>query len=417
MSCAANGESSRNGVPGSSSILTRSRASNFRRATCLARASSLPPCIAVSSLARRSATSTFIASALRANSAEPGSTTDVSAVIAGSTSPRLRGEVGEMQKRSGGSEPDERGSSRTTRLESTPHPNPLPASGERGRTEFAARQVRPSSWPRSARLFEQLPADEHAPDLACACTDLVEFGIAQISSGRIIVDVDAAAEELNRVKRDLGGVLGGIEDGAGGVLPRGLPAVACLRHGVDIGLTRVHADIHVGNLALDELKLPDRLPELPALVDIGRDHVHACLHDAERSGRQHHALVVETGHENSDAVADLAEDVLLGDFAVLEYQFAGVGTAHAELVELLRGGKSLEPLLDHKGGDAACARRRIGLGVDHEDFGLRAVGNPHLAAVEDVTVALLVRAHVHGDDVGPRAPPRTGGRAPGPAGG
>src|SRR4029453_4209057 len=97
-----------------------------------------------------------------------------------------------------------------------------------------------------ARLPERLPADHHAPDLACACTDLVELGIAQISSGRIIVDVAVAAEELNRVKRDLGGVLGGIGEGAGGAPPGGPPAVACLRPGVAIGFTRVNADIHVG---------------------------------------------------------------------------------------------------------------------------------------------------------------------------
>jgi hypothetical protein len=86
-------------------------------------------------------------------------------------------------------------------------------------------------------------------------------------------------------------------------------------------------------------------------------------------------------------VAGLAENVLLGNFAVLKDQFAGIGAAHAELVELLRGRKSLETFLDQKCRDAARPSRRIGLGVDHEDLGLRSVGDPHLAAVEDVAVA------------------------------
>src|SRR2546430_16682711 len=189
MPCAAKGESSRNGVPGSSSRLMRSRASNFPRATCLARASSLPPCIAASSLPRRSVTRAFIASALRANSAEPGSIADVSAVIAA----------------------------------------------------------------RSARLLEQLPADQHTPDFARARPDLVELGVAQISPCGIVVDVAVAAEKLDRIERGLGGVLGGVEDGTGGVLSRGLAAVARFGHGIHVSLARVHPHIHVGNLALHEL--------------------------------------------------------------------------------------------------------------------------------------------------------------------
>src|SRR5712691_8279664 len=170
MPCAANGENSRNGLPGSISRPMRSRASNFPRATCLARACSLPPCIAASSLPRRSATRLFIAAALRANSSERVSMVDWRALMC------------------------------------------------------------------SARLVEQLPADQHTPDFAGAGTDLVELGVAQIAPGGIVVDVAVAAEQLNRIERGLGGVLGRIKDGAGGVLARGLAAVARLGHRVDIGI-------------------------------------------------------------------------------------------------------------------------------------------------------------------------------------
>ena len=95
-----------------------------------------------------------------------------------------------------------------------------------------------------------------------------------------------------------------------------------------------------------------------------------------------------------------AEHVLGRHLAVLEHELAGVGAAHAELVELLRGRESLEALLDQEGGDAARAGVRIGLGIDHERLGLRSVGDPHLAAVEDVSVALLLGAGLHRDDVG-----------------
>src|SRR5262245_9331086 len=175
MPYAASGESSRSGVPGSSSSSIRSRASSLPRAPCRARASSLPPCITASSLLRRSATSAFIASALARNSRESVSSVEVMSLIVWPT-------------------------------------------------------------PASARLVEQLPADQHAPDLAGARADLIELGIAQIASRGIIVDVAVAAKELHGIERDLGGILGGVEDGAGGILARSLAAVTRFGDRVDIGL-------------------------------------------------------------------------------------------------------------------------------------------------------------------------------------
>jgi hypothetical protein len=103
---------------------------------------------------------------------------------------------------------------------------------------------------------------------------------------------------------------------------------------------------------------------------------------------------------SGDAVSDPAEYILFGNLTILEHQLAGIGAAHAELVELLGGGKTLESLLDQKGRDAACAGGRVGLGIDYQRLGLRAVGDPHLAAVENVAVALLFRARLHRNDVG-----------------
>ena len=62
----------------------------------------------------------------------------------------------------------------------------------------------------------------------------------------------------------------------------------------------------------------------------------ARLHDAERTGREHGALVVEAAHQHADALADRAQHVLLRHFAILEDELAGRRAAHAQLVELLR---------------------------------------------------------------------------------
>ncbi len=43
---------------------------------------------------------------------------------------------------------------------------------------------------------------------------------------------------------------------------------------------------------------------------------------------------------------------------------------------------------------------QVGLGVDHAGVGVRAVGDPGLAAVEHVAVAALLGAQLHGDHVG-----------------
>ncbi len=137
-----------------------------------------------------------------------------------------------------------------------------------------------------------------------------------------------------------------------------------------------------------------------ALVHIGKHHIQARLHDAQRPGGENHALIVEPAHQHGDAAVQRPEHVLLRHRAILEHQFAGVGTAHAQLVELLSRGISLEVLFDDEGGDALCARLRIRLGVDHKNIRLRTIGDPHLGAVKDINVTALHRAGAHGNHVG-----------------
>src|SRR5437879_12107729 len=48
--------------------------------------------------------------------------------------------------------------------------------------------------PSSPRLLEDLPADQHPPDLAGAGADLVELGVAQHAAGRIVLDGHVAGE-------------------------------------------------------------------------------------------------------------------------------------------------------------------------------------------------------------------------------
>ena len=255
----------------------------------------------------------------------------------------------------------------------------------------------------SRGLLEQLAPDEHPADLGGAGTDLVELGVAQQPPGRELVDVAVAAEELDGVEGDRGGLLGRVQNAARRVLARGLAAIAGRGDRVHVGAARVHRRVHVGDLALHELEFADGLAELPSLVHVGHDAVHARGHDAERTAREHHALVVEAGHQHPHAPAFLAEDVLVGDFAAVEHELAGARAAHAQLVELLGGGESRELAFHDERGDSARAGVGVGLRVDHEHVRVGAVGDPHLGAVQHVPVVSLLGAQLHRDHVGPRS--------------
>ncbi len=162
---------------------------------------------------------------------------------------------------------------------------------------------------------------------------------------------------------------------------------------------------------MHELELADGPAELAPLVDIGNDRVEARLHDAERPARQDRALVIEPAHQHLHALVDGAEHVRVRHLALLEHQLCRGRSAHAELVELLRRAESLHAFLDEEGGDAARAGGGIGLGIDDERIGFGAVGDPHLAAGEDIAITLLLGARRHRHDIGAGAHLAHGERA------
>lgn len=168
------------------------------------------------------------------------------------------------------------------------------------------------------------------------------------------------------------------------------------------------------------------LAELLALVGVGEGVVEAGLHEAEGAGGEDEALEVEALHEDADAFVDLAEDVFFGDEDVVEGEFARVGAAHAEFVELLDAGEALCGGVDDEGGYAFAGAVGNGLGVDDDGVSVRAlkfalvvrirgivfglvrgttgegkpyVCDPHLGAVEQVATVDLLCSHLHGNNV------------------
>src|SRR5207237_6211884 len=94
---------------------------------------------------------------------------------------------------------------------------------------------------------------------------------------------------------------------AGGVLSRGLIPVEGLPYRVYVRAAGGKRGVHVGELALHELKLADRLAELPAIVHVWDHRIEARGHDSEGSAGKHRPLVVAAGHHDLDAFALLAE--------------------------------------------------------------------------------------------------------------
>src|SRR5688500_17826108 len=148
---------------------------------------------------------------------------------------------------------------------------------------------------------DQFAADQHAADLVGAGADVEQLGVAHVAFDRPVLGVAGAAQGLDRLERGFHRILAGEQDRAGGVEAGGPAGVAGAGDGVDVGAGRVEGDIHVGDLGLDQLEASDRLAELLALADIGKDGVQTGLHDAELDAGEHGALVIEARHQDSDA--------------------------------------------------------------------------------------------------------------------
>src|SRR5574337_985683 len=307
MPWAASWPISRKGVPGSSSCATRSRGSSLPRAVCLARAASPPPCWAAVTWARRSSTRLRRVSALALNSAERGLiwVFRISICLAPLEQP-----VGlEPIYCAGGTAVHICLVSRcVVLLRGLKTCQICPRSPTRLATIAQVRQA--AGTAASQRLGKQLAADQHATDFARAGADLVELGVAPQAAHRVFVGIAHAAQGLDRLAGHPGGLLGGVEDGPGGVLAHGtrmIRPVAGLAHRIDVGAAGLPGGVHVGHLALHELEFADALAELLAVMQVGQHRVHAGGHDAQGPAGEHGALVVQAAHQHLDAAAHAAQ--------------------------------------------------------------------------------------------------------------
>ena len=110
---------------------------------------------------------------------------------------------------------------------------------------------------------------------------------------------------------------------------------------------------------------------------------------ADRAPDDPVAGLVEAG-ERAFQRAHLGQDGVGGQAHVVEQQLGGDRGAQAELLVDVLGGEALGALGDEEAADAL-----VGLRPDDGDVGDRAVGDPHLLAVQDPVVAVAAGAGPH----------------------
>ena len=140
---------------------------------------------------------------------------------------------------------------------------------------------------------------------------------------------------------------------------------------------------HLGEHEPDRLEAGDRLAELLALLGVGAGGVEGPLGGAEAERGDRDPPAVEDLQRLDEPLADVAQQVVLADEAVLHDHLGGVGGPDAELVLFLAGAETRHAAVEHESGDVVVART-LGVGDrEHDtDVAFPAVGGEGLGAVE-----------------------------------
>ena len=198
--------------------------------------------------------------------------------------------------------------------------SPRPSSRRRRRRRLRRTELTQSSAVgRDHRVDPgRVPPDDQLVDLGGALVQRGDPGVAEVALDRVVVDVAGSAVHLD-------GCVGALDGGLGRVVlrDRGLDRVADaavleLAGAVDQQPGGVPLDDHVGDQLLDELEARDRDAELPALLRVVDRGVDAAVADPDAAGGDAVAAVVESAHRDLEAVADLAEQGVVGDLDVVE---------------------------------------------------------------------------------------------------
>ena len=233
--------------------------------------------------------------------------------------------------------------------------------------------------------------DDHPLDLVGPLVDGGDLGVAVSALHLHALEETGAAVDLHGVVGDLQCDVRGVHLRHGGFHAIGDMLLLQLRRRVDKEAGAAQLGGHVRQLERNGLLRSNGLAELDALLGIGQCVLKGALGDAQRLGGNADASAVQRRHGDLEAVALLAQQVLLGNLHIVEDQLRRGGGANAHLVVVVTELKALPALFHNEGGDAPCADVRRSDGENHIDVCLGGIGDEDLAAIEQVVIALVQR--------------------------
>src|SRR5262245_23030671 len=246
----------------------------------------------------------------------------------------------------------------------------------------------------------QLAGNYQPLHFARPLADRAELGIAPVFFGRIIFGVAVPAVNLNRLFGYLDRDLRGVELGHRRLLSR-LALVVFHPCGAQCEQSRgVDLHGHVGEFELDSLEVEYRLAKLFALLRVFQGRFVGALRYAERQRCYRDAPAVQNLHGVDEAAPGLADQILLGNPAILEDHRGGLRGAHAELVLLLAGDETFGPSLDDEGADAARTHLAVGDRDHYADVGGNAVRDEILRPINNPASVAARGDRLHTRSVG-----------------
>mmetsp|Transcript_7526 Transcript_7526/g.17081 ORF Transcript_7526/g.17081 Transcript_7526/m.17081 type:complete len:249 (-) Transcript_7526:615-1361(-) len=174
-------------------------------------------------------------------------------------------------------------------------------------------------------------------------------------------------------------------------------------HVVDIAASRLVLCIGLRDESLDLSKAIEIGPESLALSGVPVHFLNASSRDAQTHGRQNHSFDLQISHHAQGGLPLFADQVRRRHPAVLEDQLSGHGGAHATFALNLLAQRETFGTLFHQEERhvaASLARSCINqVGIARLLAVHRAVGDPHLGAVQHVLIALSLRGGLHSQHV------------------
>ena len=169
---------------------------------------------------------------------------------------------------------------------------------------------------------------------------------------------------------------------------------------------------HLRDELLDQLVLADLLPEGVPLMGVSHAGIDAGLGEADGAGSDGEPPLIDGAHRDQEALAFLADAVLLGDPDVIEVDEPGVAGADAELAVERAGGKPVHAPFDDERGHALVPLLAVDRGEDQEVVGEVRQADPDLLPVEAICVAVATCGRPEVARVGPGRPARSNRTSP-----